>query len=327
MSAQWGYRIPVLVLVLGACSVYDASLLITTGPLGGAGAGAAGESGSQAGSGGLPSANAGMGDVEIEAGAAGNADGGAPPSGGGMGGTSLGGSSPGGTSGSAGSAGSIAGGSAGTGGAPAALEFELIDDMENNDSVIDASNGRGGDWYAANDLTPGGTQTPSPFVVTALPPTDPRYDKSKFASMTSGMGFNDWGENLGFNLKLLSGNKHPAYDATAYCGVHFFGKTAAGASTKALLRIIDKNSHPDGGVCSAGGMPCYQYFQKLLTFTTAWSEQTVLFSDLTCAGWPQALVLKEIFSVEFGLNANSKFGLWVDDISFLKKPASGVCPK
>ena len=325
MSAQWGYRIPVLVFVLGACSVYDASLLTTTGPLGGAGGSAAGQSGSEAGSGGLPAAHAGTGgsDAEPEAGAAGNADGGAAPNGGG-GGSGTGGN------GAAGSGGSIAGGgsSAGSGGAAVPLELELIDDMENKDSVIDATNGRGGDWYAANDATVGGTQAPTPFVVTALLATDPRYSKgSRYASMTAGMGFTNWGENLGFNLKLLSGNKHPSYDASAYCGVHFFGKTAAGASTKALLRVIDKNSHPDGGVCGLGGMPCYQYFQKVLTFSTDWEEKSVLFSELTCSGWPPALVLKEIFSVEFGLTANSKFELWVDDIAFLKKPASGVCPK
>jgi hypothetical protein len=221
-----------------------------------------------------------------------------------------------------------AGGSvAGSGGAPAPLELELIDNMENKDTVIDSTNGRGGDWYAAHDNTVAGTQTPSPFVMTALPAADSRYAVSKYASMTSGMGFTDWGENLGFNLRLLNGTTHPTYNASAYCGVHFFGKVAAGVSTKVLLRVIDKNSHPDGGVCGLGGMPCYQYFQKQLTFTTAWAEQSVLFSDLTCSGWPPSLVLSEIFSVEFGLTANSKFEFWVDDISFLKKPANGVCPK
>jgi len=344
MSAQWGYRIPVVVFVLGACSVYDPSLLATSSNLGGAGAGAGGQTGAEAGTSASAGTTAGAGEPELEAGAAGAGDAGAgaggsngsggfagrPVGGGGGGG---GGGAAGASAGGAGTSGASAGGAgtagsaAGTGGAGTPPEFELVDNMENGDSVIDSTNGRGGDWYAAHDLTPTGTQVPSPFQVTALAVSDSRYAVSHFAAMTSGMGFTDWGENLGFNLRLLNGPKHPSYNATAYCGVHFFAKTGAGASNKALLRVIDKNSHPDGGVCGGGGMPCYQYFQKQLTFSAAWQEYSVLFSDLTCAGWPPSLVLSDVFSVEFGLTANSKFEIWVDDVSFLKKPVSGVCPK
>jgi len=344
MLAQWGFRIPVLVSVLGACSVYDASLLSSSPIVAEAGqAGFAGLSGGQAGSAGSSGSGASAGVDEPEAGAGGlSAPGGAAGTvagHGGAAGSTSGAAGAGGTSGASGSASagtgggsslSGAGGSAAQGGAATKLELELIDDMENGDTVIDATDSRGGDWYAGHDATATGTQFPgTPFVMSNLLAGDPRFASSKHAAMTNGMGFTDWGENLGFNLKLVNQvtGKHPIYDATAYCGVHFFAKVGAGATTKPLLRVIDKNSHPDGGICGGGGMPCYQYFQKQLTFSTAWQEQSVLFSELTCSGWPPKLELGAIFSVEFGLPSSSQFELWVDDVSFLKKPASGVCPK
>ena len=201
--------------------------------------------------------------------------------------------------------------------------------MEDGSTTLE-SNGRDGDWYAGHDATVTGTQFPgATFMMSDLLAADPRHSTSTRAAMTNGMGFNDWGENLGVNMHLVAGNgKHPIYDASAYCGLHFFAKVGATITNdKVLVRVIDQNSHPDGGVCGGGGKPCYQYFQKQLTLAPGvWQEQTIKFSELTCTGWPTALVTNAIFSIEFGLPASAKFELWIDDISFLKKPPGG-CPK
>ena len=93
-----------------------------------------------------------------------------------------------------------------------------------------------------------------------------------------------------------------------------------------IVRVPDKNSLPDGGVCGTAAMPCYDYFQKVYSFNTTWTEYDVLFSQLKATGWPTALAQNAIFSIEFGLASRSVFELWIDDISFLKKPANGVCP-
>jgi hypothetical protein len=330
--AQQRLRIPALVFALGACSVYDNSLLSSSSVLA---AGEAGKSGAEAGTAGGSGASGGLDDSD--AGAAGSAaaagDSGAPP----LPGAGSSGSSPAGAGGySGGAAGTPAGGSAGApqaggAGAPVALMQELISNMESG-TTIDAVMGRNGDFYAGHDTTATGSQFPgSPFVMSAVPSTDPRYATSKTAAMTDGMGFTDWGENLGFNLNLVDSvsKKHPLYDASPYCGLHFFAKVGdLPASPKAYLRVIDKYSHPDGGVCGLGGMPCYQYYQKLYSFTPTWSEVSVLFTDLTCAGncLMPALDTSHVIAVEFGLAPNSKFELWLDDISFLKKPTSGSCP-
>jgi hypothetical protein len=304
-------------------------------------AGAGGTAGNAAGAagsatGGVPS-NGGS-EPEPEAGAAGLVEtGGGSGVGAAAGMSGAAGGATGGTGGgpSGGMAGSTTagqggGGAAGGGGASVVLALETIDTMEDHDGAIDNTASRNGDWYAGHDATASGVQTPgSTFTMTALPTTDARYSATdKWASMTKGMGFNDWGEDLGFNMMLVpvGDTKHPPYDATPYCGVHFFGRVGAGASTTVIVRVPDKNSLPDGGICGVGGMPCYAYFQKVFSFNTTWTEYNVLFTDLKATGWPTALAQNAIFSVEFGLANKSVFELWIDDVSFLKKPVGGVCP-
>lgn len=324
MLAHWAVRIPVLVSVLGACSVYDPSLLTTGEIVGESGAAGRAGSGAEAGRSGSGNGTAGL-DDDAGAGGSGAESGSAAEAGkGGFGG---------GVSGAGGSAGGVTAGSAGTAGAPVPLAREMIDDMEDNDASIDdgTNNGRTGDWYAGHDATATGTQFPGvPFMMSPIPSTDARYATSKHAAMTNGKGFTTWGSNLGVNMKLVSAStgKHPTYDASAYCGLHFYARVgaAAGTNTKAFLRVIDKYSHPDGGECGSGGKPCYVYFQKVYTFGPEWQEVSVLFSDLMDEGWPPMLALDAIFAIEFGIPQNTTFELWVDDLSFLKKPASGTCP-
>ncbi len=320
MLPRWGHTIPVAVFMLSACSVYDASLLATNAVVSG---GAGGSAGSLLGNAGLSSAAAG---ADSDAGA-----GGVPadePDAGGNSATGGVGAS-GGASGNGGTAAAgVGGGVAGSGAAPV-LDLENIDTMEDNNAAIEYVGTRNGDWYAGHDATATGMQFPgSAFVMSALDKADPRYAQSKYAAMTKGSGFTDWGEDLGFNLMLVNATtgKHPTYDASAYCGVRFFAHVGTGASSSVIVRVPDKNSLPDGGVCGVGGMPCYLSFQKVSSFTTTWTEYDVLFSDLRNNGWATALAQNAIYGLEFGLSPSSVFELWVDDVSFLKKPAGGACP-
>ncbi len=298
--------IAVAVFMLGACSVYDASLLSSNAVLSVGGGGSAG---------------AGVGNAGHSSAAAGGRRGD-------VGGDPDAGSTLGGTSG--GPAGGTAGGAAaGVGGGALVLVLENIDTMEDGNGAIEYVGTRNGDWYAGHDATATGTQFPgSPFVMSALDPTDPRYGESKYAAMTKGSGFTDWGEDIGFNLMLTNPTtgKHPTYDASAYCGLRFYARVGVGASTSVILRVPDVNSLPDGGVCGDSAMPCYIYFQKTYSFTTAWVEYQVLFSELRNNGWATTFTPNAIFGVELGLSPNSVFELWLDDVSFLKKPDGGACP-
>ena len=112
---------------VGACSIYDSSLL-DPGPAGGSGGSSS--SGNGGGAGDAPDASVG-----------GSGTGG---SGGGSGDGS------GGSAGSAGSAGSSAG-SAGTSG----LETEILDDMEDGNGFLFNFGGRNGDWFAGTHVCGG----------------------------------------------------------------------------------------------------------------------------------------------------------------------------
>jgi len=326
----------VLVVGLGACTVYDSSLTVGGQGLGGgAGGGSAGHGGAsgtpnggEAGTAGTPAGGGGVGGSAGSNGGNGDAAGEAGATTGGDAGT---GGATGGASGAAGHAGS--GGAAGSGGTDngnsTGLSLDLIDDMEDGDSLVLAVNSRDGNWYAGHDATVGGTQFPGDnFVMSALAKTDSRYPMSKRAAMTNGMGFKDWGETMGFNLRLANEVTHklPTYDASGACGLHFFAKIGSGASNEFAVRVPDKNSLPDGGVCGSSSAPCYIHYHKQFVFSTGWQEYAVLFSQLAQNGWAPALDIKHVFGVEFGIVPNAKFELWVDDIAFLKKPPSGTCP-
>lgn len=357
MFGKHACTIPAALCLLGACSVYDQSLLSTnqgvgeggsTGEFGGGGAavtaGTAGRSigGTSSSAGASGSGAVGSGGVAgmHAAGAGGTFASTGGSSNGGAGGTSAGTSSGGAGASSAGTGGSGAGGRVGSagsspGGAPSGgsggLALDLIDDMEDDDAVINYDDGRDGDWYVGHDATAGGTQFPGiNYMMSPLDSGDSRYSASdKYAAMTKGQGFTDWGENMGFNIELVdqSLGKHPSYDASKYCGIHFYGRVGSGASSEVIFRVPDKNSHPDGGVCGAADKPCYIPYQKQLAFTTSWKEYSILFTDLTRSGWgPVTFQVNAIYGVEFGLLPNTKFELWVDDISFFVKPSSGVCP-
>jgi len=341
MFGKRACTIPAALWLVGACSVYDPSLLSTNqgvgegGAIGTGGGGtsapgggtAGGPSGGAAGRGTGGATTAGAGGMATAAGA-----GGALAGAGGSGGIpSAGGSTVLAAAGAGGNLGSAAGFGGNAGGG--ALALDLIDDMEDDDAVINYEDGRNGDWYVGHDATASGTQFPgTAFMMSALDTTDSRYAVSKFAAMTKGMGFTDWGENMGFNIKLVNQTlgKHPPYDASAYCGLHFYGRVGPGVSSEVIFRVPDKNSHPDGGVCSTqpgAAKPCYIPYQKLITFTTDWKEYSILFTDLTRSGWgPVPFEVSAIYGVEFGLLPSTKFELWIDDISFFVKPASGACP-
>ncbi|HTA93267.1 MAG TPA: hypothetical protein VK745_27005, partial [Polyangiaceae bacterium] len=61
---------------------------------------------------------------------------------------------------------------------------------------------------------------------------------------------------------------------------------------------------------------------KDLTFTTAWAEYTVQFTDLEQYGWGAnnvtALDVAQVFGIQFSYGTPT-MDLWIDDISFIKK--------
>ncbi len=299
-----------------ACSVYDTSLLgDMTAPLGGSG-----KSAGAAGSGGVGgSAIAGEdtgGSASVSAGATSGGKAGESSTTAGSGGSA--GTSNGGSGGTA-SAG--AAGSAGAGGTVEPGATESIDDMEDGDPEIVVSGGRNGYWYAGGDLTVGATTDPpsTKYAMAQLAASD----RSTYAAHLKAVGFNDWGSVMGFNFTEQSGVK--PYDASAFCGVQFWGKAAA--ATNVRVRIPDIDTHQEGMVCKpvgAAGTACYDHFGAQAAFTTAWKSFTIKFTDVMQIGTgyhPADGKIKtaKLFALEWALPGLGKtWEIWVDDVEFIK---------
>lgn len=248
---------------------------------------------------------------------AGSASGGAGGSGGASGGAGTSGSNTGGggsaSGGAAGSGGSsiVEGPTVGGGGAPNA--FALIDDLEGDFPALPPRDGRRGGWYTLMDQSSG--QAGAAEVV-AFEPARP---DSRFAVRVRGGGFTDWGFELGVSLT----SPVVGYDASRYCGVRFLAK---GSPATWSMRLSDRLSVPQGGVCeSAGG--CYQFVGAPFSVDGEWREVSVPFAALRLADAadPRRLDASAIYDILFHFQSaeGSGFELYVDDLGFLEPTSSG----
>ena len=63
-------------------------------------------------------------------------------------------------------------------------------------------NGRAGGWYAYNDMTPSGMQSPAPTLTASITPSPipgGRCGNSQVAMRVTGSGFTTWGAGIGTN--------------------------------------------------------------------------------------------------------------------------------
>src|SRR5688572_29905343 len=111
-----------------------------------------------------------------------------------------------------GSGGSMTGGGGSSGGSSNAMcpaGARVLDDLERQDYW--------GYWFAFNDATAGGSQTPSGTFAPEM------ADGSGYAVHTSGTGFTNWGAGVGFNLTGVRG----CYDLGQSGGIRFRAKGPA----------------------------------------------------------------------------------------------------
>jgi hypothetical protein len=323
-------------LLAAACNIYDPSLLEHNA----LGAGASDDGGGVAVTGAGGASNA-AGASTVSAGSF-NAAGSSATDNGGTGGsgsqTSAAGASSfaggagasggaGGGSGATGAAGAVglagAGGGAELGGSAAggalnSSSISMIDDMEMPDQYIPSIDGRQGFWSLSNDGTMG-VQTPAIMVMSMIPGG---RGASLYALHTTATGFTKTGALVGVDLNRKT--TRLTYDATAYVAVHFWAMVGPGSATAVHFAMPDEHTDPGGGLCdkTPSGGQCYDHFAKDLTFTTAWAEYTVQFTDLEQYGWGAnnvtALDVAQVFGIQFSYGTPT-MDLWIDDISFIKK--------
>lgn len=196
----------------------------------------------------------------------------------------------------------------------------LIDDMEDGDGLLATVGVRNGGWWISGDGT-----------AETTPPTDqaPPAERilggrcgSEYAMRITGSGFRDWGAVMSATFRFTD-DVQP-FDASSYRGVKFWARVGEDNDSAIRAQFQDSSSHLNGGVCNPDpGTPdeCYNGFGAHLTeISEEWQEFTLEFSALTQRdGWgyrADAVDSSAIYDLEWNLDPNRTFDLWIDDIWF-----------
>ena len=211
-------------------------------------------------------------------------------------------------------------------------EFELIDDMEDDNAtiIIRRDNDRSGVWFAFNNDNSFGDQEPKPNSPFYMDELDPARGSSHYAAHTRGSGFVDWSGGIGFDLR-----SQLAYDASRYAGFGFWARRDADASARLRADVTDRNTTPYGGQCDSEAtcsrdracdpalMACYDNFGVALELSEEWQFYSYGWDELSQAGWSgnfySEITRTEIYGIRFQSEPETEFEFWIDDVAF-------VCP-
>ena len=283
-------------------------------------------SGTPSGSGGNTGAGNGSGQAGTGSGsagtngAAGTSDTGTAGSGAAGSGNSAGTSGPTGTAGTVGSGGTN--GTAGTTGAGGqAPPLEMIDNLDDNDRMIIAANGRQGPWHSFNDSNGGNIQPP---LGTGFFATAGGANNTSYAVHTTGSGYQFGG--VGFDLNNATQTPEAmqsmAYNASAYNGVTFWAKSSMGGTLRVEFAMRSFVPTDRGGTCTTN---CWNvYGANTATLTANWAQYTIMWAGMQReqGGTSPAFNPAELMSISF--KGPGTFDFWVDEIQFTRAGGSGT---
>jgi len=191
---------------------------------------------------------------------------------------------------------------------------ELIDDLNDGDRFLPAISGRAGAWFDSHDSSPKGTMSPDPS--TGFVPTNAGDSCRKYAAYVSGSGYVLSGASFWFGIGS-------PYNASKYTGISFWGKIDPGTSSVLRVAFPDKDTDPDGNLCStasnAGSNMCYDHYGYRVTLTSTWTKYTITFSQLAQESWGRlgnSFDPATLYQVLFTIPVGATFGIWIDDIAF-----------
>jgi hypothetical protein len=178
-----------------------------------------------------------------------------------------------------------------------------------------------GTWYtyvgdALSTINPPPDAGPAPIIGTMARSGSPSSNAAHVAG-TVGSSATTSSAGMGFNLI----NGTAGYDASAYKGITFWGRSGLDAGTT-IVRFQVKSVNTETYLTLYG----FTYGEDL-HFTSDWSQFTVLFADMTPNSWytgdagpPTFTDSANLISCQFQLGANVSFDIWVDDVYFLVGP-------
>ncbi len=186
----------------------------------------------------------------------------------------------------------------------------LLDDFEDADGMIAGLEGRNGAWstYVDKDgswISPAADQ---PFSVAA-----PGAQGSKHAAHIKGRTGGKGSPYAGMGFVISS---ELAFINLSCCkGISFWAKRGANTLDTVRVKLGDKNTVPEGGVCQA----CFNDFGIDFGFSTEWKLYTLWFASTSQQpywGEPmKQLDTSHLRHLHFQVNHPSyDFEVWVDDI-------------
>jgi endoglucanase len=192
-----------------------------------------------------------------------------------------------------------------------------IEDGEDNNNQVVVQDGRNGYIYTYAD-TQGSTVEPAGGGVFSMTPGG--ANGSQYALHMNGQLGSASVVYAAMGLNFV--DPKGTYDASKYQGISFFAKKGPGSVSKVRVKVSDKNTDPDGGVCGA----CSNDFGMMLSLSEQWQKFIVPFGALRQeSGWgnprPRSLSPEAVFAVQFAVNEKGKaFDVWVDDLAFTGCP-------
>jgi endoglucanase len=110
------------------------------------------------------------------------------------------------------------------------------------------------------------------------------------------------------------------YDASRYGGIAFWAKKGPGSTGKVRLKVPDKKTKPEGGMCSGEG--CNNDYGLDLDLTEEWTKYIVPFRAMKqIKGWGDqyggGISSNAIYEVQFQVSSPGQpFDIWIDEIQF-----------
>ncbi|HYQ17088.1 MAG TPA: hypothetical protein VEQ58_15055 [Polyangiaceae bacterium] len=198
-------------------------------------------------------------------------------------------------------------------------DIELIDSMEDQDSSIELSHGRSGNWYAFDDGSDGTQDPPVDAASFPMAKLDPARGRSHYSARERGGNFKNWGAGMAFDFK----SKQP-YDASHYAGISFWARRSADSDDQLLFAVPDRNTSPLAGVCDDRAGLCTDDFGAKIKLSTEFEYFSFTWAEMAQVGWSlanlKAIDTAHLYGVRFVTDLVPDFDFWIDDVALLCHP-------
>jgi hypothetical protein len=194
----------------------------------------------------------------------------------------------------------------------------LVDDVEDGDIFIRIRDHRVGRWWVWGD--------DSCVISPAFPHADSPGGRntSRYAMHIGAHDCGAYGFGLGFALNDVAGRC--AYDAHAYDGVYFWGRSGKDA-VSARFKVGTRQTQPmnfggDGTCGSEPGMACWDQPSAGIDLTRDWQQYAFRWSDLKQSGWGRQIEFDPTQITSLIVSTTTIPAdfreIWIDQVGFFK---------